>query len=264
MQMARPLRVAPASARASPPPWALRELRTTMDSITFHRADFHKRSMVFCGKADFSNPIRGSDGYFYDKLDCVLQFSSNGHYIRKAHLSWRYASNYSNLPAEARLPYPLDGAWEVQYSGREPRRIQVQHHFFSYFGAHYDITLDQDRCPRFTWPRHLLSQPVVQSSKQKILPGTHGPGIGETLEWEYSIDGERPTRIIWKRLETEPENCWKSVPILPGSFVYRRCLQPSDDESCSRPLHQANKLWGNTFCQVGLDSIRSFWHHEHL
>lgn len=259
MQVARPLRMAPANDWASPLSWTLHDLRTTRDSITFTCTDFHRQSMVFCGKVDFTDPVCGSDGYFYDKLDCLLQFSSNGHYIRKANLSWRYASTHSHLPAEACRPYPLDGAWEVQYSGRESQRIQVQRHSFSCFGAHYDITLDQDHCLRFTWPSRLIRHPVVQSSKQKILPGTNGPGIGETLEWECSIDSKRPPHIIWRRLETKLENCWKSVvPILTGSFVYRRCRQQCDEERCSRPLHQANKLWGNTFCQVGLDSIRNF------
>jgi len=220
----------------------------TLDSIPFDRTNFHQQSMTFHGKISFASPVCGSNSYFYEKMDCLLHFSGTGHYIRQGNLRWSFAST----PIES---YPLDGAWEVQFShGRTSTVIYVQKHFFSCFGMNYRITIDQDHRPRFTWHGE-YGQSIEQTSNQQILPGASGPGIGGALEWKTIAPGYE--RIVWKRLATNLDNCWKSIDILAGNFVYRKCNEHPHNDQFLGPSYQANTLWGNTFCQlysVGLAS----------
>ena len=220
-----------------------------LGSISFDIARFHKKSMTFHGNVSFPKPILCdfTKAYFYDELDCLLQFSGNGNYIRKGELRWKYASTCNTA-------YPLDGAWEVQYTnGGESVVVYVQRHFFTCYEASYQITIDQWRCPRFVW-----SDGTEQISSQKIhrrKDGKHGPAVGESLVWNTSAVGHES--ITWKRVSDNLDNSWKSVPIMTGNFVHQRVNQHSENEELSLPSYDAGTLWGNTMCQfytIGLAS----------
>mmetsp|Transcript_6253 Transcript_6253/g.15567 ORF Transcript_6253/g.15567 Transcript_6253/m.15567 type:complete len:586 (+) Transcript_6253:180-1937(+) len=216
-----------------------------LDSVAFDRSHFHRESMTFHGKISFANPTRGDDGYFYERLSCLLHFSGNGNYIRRGNLRWKFAPTSGTT-------YPLDGTWEVQFSSENSTVIYVQTHFFNCFGTMYNITIDEESfCPRISWP----GDSVEQISDQEIWPGTAGPGVDETLEWRTNQPGLE--RIVWKRKRANLDDCWRSVDIISGNFVYQKCNQHSGSEQPLGPSYRADSIWGNTFCQafcVGLAS----------
>jgi len=228
-----------------------------LDSITFDRSYFHEASMTFHGKVHFANPVCSSSSvshgdYFYEELDCLLHFSGSGRYVRKGELRWKLATS---TPNEA-YPFPLDGTWEVQYSHGTSMVLHVQKHLFAVDGLKYRIVIDEHHRPRFVWPGTLVGENVEQTSDQQIHPGTCGPAVGETLHWETtSIEYER---IIWKRLSTNLDNCWKSFNILAGNFVYQKCNQLPGTDQPSVPSYHNTSLWGNTFCQLFTVGLASY------
>lgn len=220
-----------------------------LDSVAFDATHFHEKSMTFHGKLSFANPVMcTNDKYFYDQLECSLNFSDNCHYIRRGLLRWKFASTPVRL-------YPLDGAWEVQYTNGDSTIIFVQKHSFTCFGYEYSIAIDEmTHCPQFSWTA-MPGEAVLQVSNQPIFPGDGGPGVGETLEWETNSMGYE--RIVWKRHVADLDNFWRSVNIKAGNFVYQKCNQQGDGQSLG-PSYHADTLWGNTFCQLFTVGMASY------
>mmetsp|Transcript_25687 Transcript_25687/g.54259 ORF Transcript_25687/g.54259 Transcript_25687/m.54259 type:complete len:579 (+) Transcript_25687:93-1829(+) len=226
----------------------------TLDSITFDRTCFHEKSMTFCGKSSFANPICDSkridceigESYFFDKVDCLLQFSGNGHYIRRGNLRWALVSTSTET-------YPLDGVWEVRFTRREAMTeiIHVQKHFFTSISEFFHITIDPDHHPRF------MTRGGSDNLRcnQHILPGTNGPDIGDTLEWEHAKLG---IVAVWKRRAMNLDDCWLSYDIKIDNFVYRRCNGRASNNPSLGPSYHADTLWGNTFCQLYTVGLASY------
>ena len=222
-----------------------------IDSIVFDKVNFHQKSNVFHGKRTFSssvccnssNLIDHGGAYSYTDLVCLLNFSDNGGYIRKVNLRWQYEVTSSR-------EYPLDGQWEAQYTNGETTTIYVQRHYFTCYGTHYCITIGDDHCPHFTWPRVMGS--VKQSSTQEI---SHcSISVGETLQWNTT---ERDYEIInWRRITTNLNGCWKVASIKAGNLVFRN-KSSSNDQSLG-PAYHSNALWGNTFCQGYIVGMASY------
>jgi len=226
-----------------------------LQSVDFQRYHFHPQSMTFHGKLDFATPLSRPCGdsmcYSYSSFNCLLQFSSDGQYIRDGYIHWGYEPT---TPDE----YPLDGKWRVNWDSGEPIEIYVQKHCFNCVGINYEITLDDKHRPRFEWPlaaRGFFRQQrtVVQRSNQQIPPGARGPSVGETLDWSTNLASF--SKIVWKRvsMELSPQSDGRRLRIRPDEFVYRNAdFQPQ------LPSYVANSIWGNTFCQMYTVGLASY------
>ena len=226
-------------------------------SFEFNRYHFHPRSMTFHGRLDFDTPVSSPCGdsmcYSYGSFSCLLQFESNGQYIRDGYIHWGYESTDK---------YPLDGKWRVDYENEESIEICVQKHCFNCIGINYEISLDDKHRPRFEWPlaaRGFFRQQssVVQRSNQQIPPGTSGPSVGETLEWSTSL-ASMP-KIVWKRISMKlcPQSDGRRLRIRPEAFVYR-----NTDFQAQLPPYVATSIWGNTFCQMYTVGLASYHFEE--
>lgn len=238
------------------------EKTETLDSVYFDRFHFHQETMTFHGAIHHSHPLtqkkpqkessyQSNDeqrvchmSYLYQNLEVVLQFSPDARYIRDGYLSWTY---FDSALAEH---FPLDGTWEVEYESGERGILHVQLHFFSFFGLRYHIHINsKDNHAWFHWPDHL----VIQTSNEKIEPGSSGPCIGETLNWTTN-SGDF---IKWNRVSMNLSGVSKVVRMKPAQFVYQRVNTTSANDSSLVPTYHLDTLWGNTFCQaftVGLAS----------
>lgn len=218
-----------------------------LHSANFDTSRFHQKSMTFHGKKCFDKLVCNSkkNSYCYNELSCLLHFSDSANYIRKGMMRWKLAGTSSFLES-----YPLDGVWEVEYESGIASKILVQRHFFSCFNLDYNITIDTEtNCARFLWP----NGSVEQNSKQQILPGTRGPDVGDSLEWKTS----EQEQVVWKRVTVDLEDCWRSVDIVAGGFVYQKCIDHQRNDESLGPSYHVTTIWGNTFCQcysVGLAS----------
>ena len=249
-----------------------------LQTFDFRRYHFHPKSMTFNGRIDFATPISRPGGdtlcYSYSSFKCLLQFSSDGNYVRDGYIFWGFER--TTATAEE---YPLDGKWQVDWDGRESIEIYVQKHSFSCHSVNYQIAIDDEHRPVFEWPLLVSGlfrqqRTVVQRSNSRIPPGTMGPRVGETLEW--STNPAYYSKIVWKRISMElsPQSDGRRLRIRPGSFVYRNIHFQEQ-----LPPYIATSLWGNTFCQgytVGMasyhfenkadeayDDFRAFISYEH-
>eukprot|EP00573_Skeletonema_grethae_P001348 CAMPEP_0201689862 /NCGR_PEP_ID=MMETSP0578-20130828/3398_1 /ASSEMBLY_ACC=CAM_ASM_000663 /TAXON_ID=267565 /ORGANISM="Skeletonema grethea, Strain CCMP 1804" /LENGTH=475 /DNA_ID=CAMNT_0048174647 /DNA_START=54 /DNA_END=1481 /DNA_ORIENTATION=- len=231
-----------------------------LQSFDFQRYHFHPQSMTFHGRLDFDTPIPSpSDDsmcYSYSSLNCLLQFSDGGQYIRDGYIHWGYES--TTPPGE----YPLDGKWKVEWENGEDLEIYVQRHYFNCFEINYEITLDDNHCPRFEWPNSTRSffqrqSGVVQRSTQQIPPGSSGPSVGETLEWSTNLTSS--PKIVWKRISMalSPKTDGRRLRIRPDHFVYRNV-----DFQAQLPPYVATSIWGNTFCQMYTVGLASYHFEE--
>lgn len=232
-----------------------------LQSADFQRYHFHPQSMTFHGKLGFDPPISHLGGdpmcYSYSSFSCLLQFSTDGKYVRDGYIHW----GLEPTPAEE---YPLDGKWKVDWENGESIEIYVQKHCFHCFGINYDITLDEKHKPRFEWPlltREILRQnrKVVQHSNRQIPPGTRGPCVGETLEWSTNLASF--SKIVWKRISMElsPQSDGRRLRIRPDLFVYRDV-----DFEEQLPSYVASSIWGNTFCQFFTVGLASYHFEENV
>ena len=223
--------------------------RLSLGSTQFDESHFHKKSSTFHGKLSFANPITcDNTTYFYEKLDCLLQFAENGQYVRRGELRWKYSS-------APNVMYPLDGVWEVKYTSGNSVLIYVQRHFFACFDESYQITIDQCRRPLFVW-RDGTEQVCSQTIRRR-KDGQFGPAVGDSLVWSTNATGYES--ITWKRLSENHDDSWRSVNILAAPFVYQRTNQQSneDEQESLGPSYHPDTVWGNTFCQsfaIGLAS----------
>ena len=67
-----------------------------VDEHNFNYYYFHRDSMTFYGKINFSNnnDLMVVDGFHFSTLECLLNFATTtGQYIRNGELRWRYANN---------------------------------------------------------------------------------------------------------------------------------------------------------------------------
>lgn len=235
-----------------------------ISDMQFDEFHFHTSTMTFHGKSDTklwtlkqptkderSNPTDTlrtfCPTYFYDKLECILQFSPDGRYIRDGFLSWSYFDTESLIQQ-----YPLDGTWECEREGRM-LKIYVQFHSFTLDGARCHFFINDINKVCFKLPTS--SSPSV--SVQKILPGSSGPLVGETLSWESN-----PGMSDWTRVSTNLKGASSVVRMKPivssytALFVYQRETSDTNVDSLG-PTYYKDSLWGNTFCQafaVGLAS----------
>ena len=225
-----------------------------VQTVDFQRYHFHPSSMTFHGRIDFHDPIIKPCGdsmcYTYSSFNCILQFSTCGNYIRDGYIHWIFQATSSD-------EYPLDGKWRVEWEPGESIEIHLQKHCFSCMGINYEITFDEDNCPKFEWPvMHAGSGIIVQRTKQQIAPGTHGPSVGETLEW--STDLPSFSKIVWKRVSMglSPQS-GRRLRIRPDQFVYR-----SADFKPQLPQYVASSIWGNTYCQMYTVGLASYHFEE--
>ncbi|CAJ1945927.1 unnamed protein product [Cylindrotheca closterium] len=241
---------------------------------TFH---FFAKTMTFQGNIQFPSFVTrpSSRDYRYDQLECLLQFSENGHFVRDGYLRWKLQSTKeeeqqqeeeeaASTIAEASTleHFPLDGTWQVLWRSGQSIKIHIQRHCFDCFQQWYEIELDDNHCPRFPWPSE-FGQDVVQRSNQSLPPGHQGPAIGETFEWATNSAMPAYSTIVWKRLGTDLSDAWKLIRLKPNHFAFKRVMvdgeSGGDDDSAliARPSYHSDRLWGNTFCQafcVGLAS----------
>ncbi len=227
----------------------------TLDTVVFDLTQFHEKSMTFCGNVAFSDAVCDyTKTFFYNKLECLLHFSDNGNYIRRGHLSWKFASTDVGS-------YPLDGSWEVTWDspGAPSITIFVQRHQFTCLGYKYKIYLNEMRCPYFIWDEgiSLLGGEVVQISRQQIPPGSSGLDVGETLSWATNAPGYETIKWVRRSMNFDEVGCWRTEKIKAGNFVYHKCNEDPGSEQSLGPTYKPNDIWGNTFCQafcVGLAS----------
>jgi hypothetical protein len=227
--------------------------KTEMDALDFQEYHFFEKTMTFHGVCHFDHPVMQFREYKHSQLDCLLQFSRDGQFVRDGFLRWKLAPN-----ADPNNAFPLDGTWEVSWKFGLTIKIHVQDHCFYCMDHWYEIELDENHCPKFTWPGEfgLNRDPVRQTSTLPLPPGSTGPQVGETLEWKTTF---RAYEIItWKRLSMDLSDAWKLIRMKPQRLVYRQIMQGNEnDNSLSRPSYHVDTLWGNTFCQafcVGLAS----------
>lgn len=235
-----------------------------VSSTNFNDYHFHEESMTFYGCIRFDPPLKEKESsstntsMTFVELNCGLQFSDNGQYIRRGVLSWKYEPTSSEM-------YPLDGRWTMYFVGGTITSVHIQRHQFHCFGERYSIATDQNNCPWVEWPENSSAETeerIRQVCTKQILPGAIGSevaDVGETLEWNLSIAINGQSTIVWERLATTLENATKVVKMKPGQFVYRRINRDpnSNDQEALGPSYHATTLWGNTFCQgytVGLAS----------
>mmetsp|Transcript_26428 Transcript_26428/g.64396 ORF Transcript_26428/g.64396 Transcript_26428/m.64396 type:complete len:621 (-) Transcript_26428:280-2142(-) len=249
---------------------------------------FFAKTMTFQGNIHFPSFVTRLSGrdYRYDQLECLLQFSENGHFVRDGYLRWKLqstaaakaaskdhqSSSSSTTTLEEEEHFPLDGTWQVMWTSGQSIKIHVQRHCFDCFQEWYKIELDENHRPRFPWPSE-YGQGVVQTSNQSLPPGDQqGPAVGETFEWKTNSDMPAYRTIVWKRMGTAADlsdDAWKLIRLQPDHFVFKRILAAAggggesggdDNDSASaltRPTYHSDRLWGNTFCQafcVGLAS----------
>eukprot|EP01082_Thalassiosira_pseudonana_P006111 g5383.t1 g5383 contig2:435927-437358(-) len=203
-----------------------------VSSTNFNDYHFHEESMTFYGCIRFDPPLkekessRTNTSMTFVELNCGLQFSDNGQYIRRGVLS-----GISLIALEKDIP----------------------------------LLLTKTTALGFEWPEDSSAETeerIRQVCTKQILPGAIGSevaDVGETLEWNLSIAINGQSTIVWERLATTLENATKVVKMKPGQFVYRRINRDpnNNDQEALGPAYHANTLWGNTFCQgytVGLAS----------
>ncbi|KAL7521422.1 hypothetical protein ACHAWX_006096 [Stephanocyclus meneghinianus] len=232
-----------------------------VDSVDFDHFHFHEPTMTFHGTIINARPFtmrkprKDSNAnltdcrrtccptYFFQKLECVLQFSPDAKYIRDGYLSWSY------FDGSSRTHYPLDGVWEVEIEPRKLVVLYVQFHSFSFLDERYHIFINADNRAWFHWP----DSSTIQISTQQIGPNSIPPCIGETLKWKTNTDG----CFQWKRISITLEGARSVVKMKPIQFVYQKVNRDSENDATLGPTYHANALWGNTFCQaftVGLAS----------
>lgn len=231
-----------------------------MEFLPFNNYHFFAKTMTFQGDVQFPTCVTrpSKSDYRYDQLECLLQFSDNGHFVREGYLRWKLQSTTSNTESTTPQHFPLDGTWEVMWTSGQSIKIHVQRHFFDCFQNWYEIELDDCHRPRFTWPFG-FGLDVVQTSEQSLPPGSQGPAVGETFEWKTNSPMPEYSTIVWRRLGTDLSDAWRLIRLKPKRFVFKRILAEGQDEDTSLPraTYHSDSLWGNTFCQafcVGLAS----------
>ncbi|KAL3788080.1 hypothetical protein HJC23_008142 [Cyclotella cryptica] len=230
-------------------------------SLNFDHFHFHEATMTFHGGITNTRPLTSrkpqkesssyvTDSrrtccptYFFQNLECVLQFSPDGKYIRDGYLSW----SYFNPPSPEH--FPLDGIWEVELEPGKFIQIYVQFHSFSFLDERYHVFINKDNQAWFHWP----GSSVVQTSTQKIVPDSSSRCIGETLHWITNT----AVRFQWKRICMSLGRVLNVVRMKPIQFVYQKVTTDLENDITLGPTYHARTLWGNTFCQaftVGLAS----------
>jgi hypothetical protein len=230
-------------------------LLPSVESITFESYHFFDKTMAFHGSMNFQNPLTTNDGdesYYYEGLDCLLQFASNLKFLRDGYLRWK-------LMETSAVDYPLDGCWQVSLEGEAVARIRLQKHYFFYFGKAYQVHVDSiTHMPKLNWSMKIddTDYNVERTTLLTLTPGSTGPQVGENIEW--TTNSPQYEKMNWKRLTMGLASECTYVRMIPNRFVY--CLfQTVDDEVTlhQRPVYQRDTLWGNVFCQafcVGLAS----------
>lgn len=235
-----------------------------LDSQPWESYHFFAKTMTFQGNIQFPNFVTrvrvGVGDYRYDQLECLLQFSDSGHFVRDGYLRWKLQSTTSaaSNSQDTSEHFALDGTWQVMWTSGQTLKIHVQRHCFDCMQQWYKIEMDESHRPRFEWP----GEDVIQNSDQSIPPGEQGPAVGGVIEWKTNSSMAAYDRIIWKRLGMDLTDAWKLSRLEPERFVFRRILSVeetggNDDALLARPAYHADGLWGNTFCQafcVGLAS----------
>jgi hypothetical protein len=262
-------------------------------TIVFDRYHFHRGSMTFRGTVEFANrAIRGGDlddddddddsHRRYDALDCTLNFSDDGRYVRCGELRWRYAAEAA-VAAVAAAATPPDGTRGVQR-----RDIDDDH-------DDGEVVVGEDGRPRSTpapdAPRRRAdvgrsdaarTTTTSTTTTTPVVDGGGGggggaPGVGGAIG-RTSLSGggdspsspggdsHRPGPSIRRRpTSSGPVERWRSVDIEVGALVYRRCDgrrppgngRSSLSSSSLGPRYRSDTVWGNTFCQgfcVGMAS----------
>ena len=236
--------------------------------LDFDEFHFHEETMTFHGKIaksypwTFEEPLPLFDparhtsricciDFFYQSLECILQFSPDGRYIRDGYLACSYFDT-------SRLhQYPLDGIWEFTRESGEVTSIHVQFHSFVFLGKQCHFFINGEGKALFQWP----GSAWVQITKSKILPGST-LAVDEVLLWE-------PNHCFreWKRKAVSFQGAsvlrmnqrFSDINGMGGLHViyHQVTLDNDQDDIIIGPTYHADTLWGNTFCQaftVGLAS----------
>jgi hypothetical protein len=216
--------------------------------ITFNDFHFHVETMTFHGSAS-AHVQWATRSYLYKDLDCVLQFSPDGRYIRDGYLSWSYF-NPSSLSA-----YPMDGVWKCEVNSEETILIHVQLHSFSLKDTMCRISINDKNKACFKWP----NSSYIHVSDQEMPFGSTGPDIGEVLCWESNRSFEYRE---WTRVSKTLEGVSTDVRMTPlsskgfhGQFIYQRV---TDKDQILHPTYNADSIWGNTFCQAFTIGLASY------
>ncbi|KAL3774068.1 hypothetical protein ACHAWO_005275 [Cyclotella atomus] len=231
-----------------------------LHELKFDDFHFHKDTMTFHGKCraadsrpwtqmypknDLAN--EPMPAYFYERLECMLQFSPDGRYIRDGYKSW------SLYDTSLLKRYPLDGTWECNVS-REAYTMHVQCHSSTYFNQRGLFDISDNKVS------YRLDGSEPQVAVQEILPGSNA-AIGDVLSFES------PPLPVWKwtRVSLDLKDASSVVRmkplssnVAPGSrFVYQRVINDPCNNDTLGPSYHSDSVWGNTFCQaftVGLAS----------
>jgi len=237
----------------------MRQCKHFTNQILLQKAKFDSwfyfdRTASFHGKISFEIPVskRNNPKYFYDELSVVLQFSQNKRFVRNGYFNWKLAAPQT---------CPLDGTWEVKWQNGNSMKIKVQDHFFLFLGQQYDIEIDDNNRPWFSWGIGARSARRIpkQISNMQILPGSIGPEVGEVLEWTVDVHVAGHDMTTWKRLTTPDNLGYKFSSLKPTAFAAYHVMnnQLNNDTRSVIPTYHGNTIWGNVFCQafcVGLAS----------